>query len=73
LPAFWINPHRFAYADEPWAAAHIAVALVALCALRRRRTAGTRVDRLEKARLHRGLTTIGGTPPLLTLERYLFA
>ena len=28
LPALVANPHRFPYADEPWAALHIAVALV---------------------------------------------
>src|SRR6266480_4266878 len=72
LPAFWINPHRFAYADEPWAAAHIAVppvayALFVVAGLQALGMAG-----LEK-QLRRGLATAGGaTPPLLTLERYLF-
>jgi len=71
LPGFWINPHRFAYADEPWAAAHIAVALVAYALFVVAALQALVLTGLEK-QLHRGLTTTGGTPPLLTLERYLF-
>jgi ABC-type uncharacterized transport system permease subunit len=71
LPGFWINPHRFAYADEPWAAVHIAVALVAYALFVVAALQAIVLTGLEK-QLHRGLTAAGGTPPLLTLERYLF-
>jgi ABC-type uncharacterized transport system permease subunit len=72
LPAFWVNPHRFAYADEPWAAAHIAVALVAYALFVVAALQALMMTGLEK-QLHRGLATASGeTPPLLTLERYLF-
>jgi len=72
LPAFWINPHRFAYAGEPWAAAHIAVALVAYALFVVAALQALIMTGLEK-QLHRGLATSSGeTPPLLTLERYLF-
>ena len=72
LPAFWISPHRFAYADEPWAAAHIAVALVAYALFVVAALQALVMMGLEK-QLHRGLATPSGdTPPLLTLERYLF-
>jgi ABC-type uncharacterized transport system permease subunit len=71
LPAFWINPHRFQYADETWAAAHIAVALIAYALFVVAALQAIVLTGLEK-QLHRGLTATGGTPPLLTLERYLF-
>jgi ABC-type uncharacterized transport system permease subunit len=72
LPAFWINPHRFAYADAPWAAAHIAVALVAYALFVVAALQALVLTGLEK-QLHRGLATSSGdTPPLLTLEGYLF-
>ena len=72
LPSFWINPHRFPYADEPWAAAHIAVALVAYALFVVAALQAIVLTGLEK-QLHRGLAAKGGdTPPLLTLERYLF-
>jgi ABC-type uncharacterized transport system permease subunit len=72
LPSFWANPHRFAYAGERWAAAHIAVALVAYALFVVAALQALAVTGLEK-RLHRGLApSADGTPPLLTLERYLF-
>ena len=73
LPALFRNPHRFPYAGEPWAAAHIAVALLAYACLLVAAVTALLMTGLEK-RLHRGLPADGGdaTPPLLTLERYLF-
>jgi ABC-type uncharacterized transport system permease subunit len=73
LPPLAESPHRIAFASEPWAAAHIAVALCAyalfvVVAMQALVTTG-----LEK-RLHRALpdATSRGVPPLLTLERYMF-
>jgi len=72
LPALWVDPHRFAYADAPWAAAHIAVALIAYALFVVAALQALVLTGLEK-RLHRGLgAQRGDTPPLLTLERYLF-
>jgi ABC-type uncharacterized transport system permease subunit len=73
LPALFRNPHRFPYAGEPMAAAHIAVALLAYAFLLVAALTALLMTGLEK-RLHRGLPADGGeaTPPLLTLERYLF-
>jgi ABC-type uncharacterized transport system permease subunit len=73
LPVLFQNPHRFPYAGEPWAAAHIAVALLAYAFLLVAALTALLMTGLEK-RLHRGLPADGGdaTPPLLTLERYLF-
>jgi len=72
LPVVWHNPHRFPYAGEPWAAVHVAVALLAYAFLLVAALTALLMAGLEK-RLHRGLSADGGaTPPLLTLERYLF-
>ena len=73
LPALFTNPHRFRYADEPWATAHIAVALLAYAFLLVAAITALLMTGLEK-RLHRGLpvSETETTPPLLTLERYLF-
>lgn len=73
LPALFVNPHRFTYAGEPWAAAHVGVALLAYAFLLVAALTALLMTGLEK-RLHRGLPATGGeaTPPLLTLERYLF-
>jgi ABC-type uncharacterized transport system permease subunit len=73
LPALFTNPHRFPYAAEPWAAIHIGIALVAYAFLLVAALTALLMTGLEK-RLHRGVAAIGGdgTPPLLTLERYLF-
>jgi ABC-type uncharacterized transport system permease subunit len=73
LPALIDNPHRFPYAAEPLAAAHIAVALLAYALLTVAALQALLLTGLEK-RLHRGLPmgSADETPPLLTLERYLF-
>lgn len=73
LPALVSSPHRFPYADESWAAAHIAVALLAYAFLLIAALTALLMAGLEK-RLHRGLAAsdVEATPPLLTLERYLF-
>jgi ABC-type uncharacterized transport system permease subunit len=67
------SPHRFPYATEPWAALHIGIALLAYALLLVAAVTALLMTGLEK-RLHRGLPAEGGdgTPPLLTLERYLF-
>ena len=67
------NAHRFAYAAEPLATAHIAVALLAYALFVVAALQALLLTALEK-RLRRGLPTdVGGaTPPLLTLERFLF-
>jgi ABC-type uncharacterized transport system permease subunit len=73
LPALAQTPHRFPYADEPWAALHIGVALVAYALLVVAALQALVLVGLEK-RLHRGAPNLadGATPPLLTLERFLF-
>jgi ABC-type uncharacterized transport system permease subunit len=72
LPALVTNPHRFPYAGQPWAAAHIAVALLAYACLMVAAVTALLMTGLEK-RLHRGVAAADvDTPPLLTLERYLF-
>ena len=68
------TPHRFPYAGEPWAAAHIAVALLAYAIPLVAALQALLMTGLEK-RLHRGARASGtatATPPLLTLERFLF-
>src|SRR4029450_6948405 len=54
LPMFWENPHRFAYAGERWATAHIAVSLVAYALFVVAALQALVLTSLEK-RLHRGL------------------
>jgi ABC-type uncharacterized transport system permease subunit len=73
LPAFITNPHRFPYAGEPWAALHIAVALVSYALFLVAALQALLLMGLEK-RLRRRLPDPGaaGLPPLLTLERFLF-
>jgi ABC-type uncharacterized transport system permease subunit len=72
LPSFWSDPHRFAYAGERWATAHIAVALIAYALFVVAALQALVLTGVEK-RLHRGQSPAkGDTPPLLTLERYLF-
>jgi len=72
-PAGGESPHRFAYADEPWAAVHIAVALLAYALFVVAALQALVLVGLE-ARLHRGLPASGDgeAPPLLMLERFLF-
>jgi ABC-type uncharacterized transport system permease subunit len=73
LPLLLANPHRFSFTDEPWAALHIAVALIAYGLLIVATMEALILMSLDK-RLHRGLPepNAGDLPPLLTLERFLF-
>ena len=73
LPALIPSTHRFSFAAEPWAALHIAVALVAYALLIVAALQALVLTGLER-RLHRGLSEPGEAtlPPLLTLERFLF-
>jgi len=73
LPILLTNPHRFPYAGEPWATAHIAIALLAYAFLLMAAVMALLMNGLER-RLHRGLPSADAesTPPLLTLERYVF-
>lgn len=73
VPAIFVTPHRFAYAGESVAAAHVAVALVSYALFLVAALQALVLMGLEK-RLHRRLPDPGaaGLPPLLTLERFLF-
>ena len=73
LPPLAASPHRVAFAGEPWAAAHIAVALVAYALFVVVALQALVMTGLEK-RLHggRAAATAAAAPPLLTLERYMF-
>jgi ABC-type uncharacterized transport system permease subunit len=73
LPPIAGSPHRVPFAGEPWAAAHIAVALCAYALFVVVALQALVMTGLEN-RLHRGLPDVstGATPPLLTLERYMF-
>jgi len=73
LPMIGERPHPFAYAEAPWAAAHVAVALLAYSLLIVAAVQALALMWLEK-RLHRGVAdaTTPDMPPLLTLERFLF-
>ena len=66
-------PHRFAYAGEAMAAAHIAVALVGYALFTVAALQALLLAGLEK-RLHSGIARpeTDGALPLLTLERFLF-
>jgi ABC-type uncharacterized transport system permease subunit len=72
-PATGEGPHRFAYAGEPWAAVHIAVALLAYALFVVAALQALVLIGLE-ARLRRGLpaSADGDAPPLLLLERFMF-
>lgn len=73
LPALFGNPHRLSYAGASWASVHIVIALVAYAILSVAALTALLMTGLEK-RLHRGVPADAAdrTPPLLTLERYLF-
>ena len=73
LPALGASAHRFPYAAEPWAAIHVAVALIAYALFIVAALQAMVLMGLEK-RLHRRLPDPGADslPPLLTLERFLF-
>ena len=73
LPGLFANPHRFSLVDEPWAALHIAIALIAYALLIVAALQALLLLGFER-RLHRALPdrAAEGLPPLLTLEHYLF-
>jgi ABC-type uncharacterized transport system permease subunit len=73
LPPLAASPHRVAFAGDPWAAAHIAIALVAYALFVVVALQALVMTGLEK-RLHRGRpdAAASAAPPLLTLERYMF-
>lgn len=73
LPLVFRNPHRFSFSEEPWAALHIAVALIAYALLIVATLQALMLMGLQK-RLHRGLPepNAGELPPLLTMEQFLF-
>ena len=60
LPVLVTNPHRFSYADEPWAALHIAVALVSYALFLVAAVQALMLMGLEK-RLHRRLPDPGAS------------
>ncbi|MDR2173540.1 MAG: cytochrome c biogenesis protein CcsA [Burkholderiales bacterium] len=70
MPIVFTNVHRFEYATGTWAALHIAIALSAYSLLFVAAVQAFVMVGLEK-KLHAGVTA-QRTPPLLTLERYLF-
>ena len=72
-PGLGRDPHYVAYAGETWALAHIFVALCAYGLFVVTALQATVLTGLER-RLHRGRPAEpeDATPPLLTLERYLF-
>jgi ABC-type uncharacterized transport system permease subunit len=73
LPALFSNPHRFSLVAEPWAALHIAVALIAYALLIVAALQALLLMGFER-RLHRALPdpVAEALPPVLTLERFLF-
>jgi len=73
LPPLAASHHPVPFAGEPWATAHIAIALVAYALFVVVALQALVMTGLEK-RLHRGLPDAAArsTPPLLTLERYMF-
>ncbi len=73
LPALTSRPHPFPYAAEPWAAIHVAVALIAYALFLVAALQALVLMGLEKRLRHR-LPDPGSDslPPLLTLERFLF-
>ena len=73
LPLVFPNPHRYSFAQEPWAVLHIAVALTAYALLILAALEASVLIGLER-RLHRGVAQAAGAsaPPLLTLEHLLF-
>jgi ABC-type uncharacterized transport system permease subunit len=73
FPSTFANPHRFAYGAESLAAAHVAVALVSYAMFLVAAVLALVVMGLEK-RLRHQLPdpAAAATPPLLTLERFLF-
>jgi ABC-type uncharacterized transport system permease subunit len=73
LPPLALSHHRVAFTGAPWAGVHIGVALVAYALFVVVALQALVMTGLEK-RLHRGEADAAAvaTPPLLTLERYMF-
>ena len=73
LPAWDQHPHWLRYFDQPWAALHVAVALVAFSLFIVAALQALLLMSVER-RLHAGnpLPLDTTLPPLLTLERFLF-
>jgi len=73
LPVLITHRHRFPYASEPWAAMHVAIALVAYALFIVAALEALVLMGLEK-RLRRHLPDLrtDAMPPLMTLERFLF-
>ncbi len=73
LPVVFAHPHDYTFADKPLAAAHVAVALVSYALFLVAAVQALILMGLEK-RLHKRLPDPGhdSSPPLLTLERFLF-
>jgi ABC-type uncharacterized transport system permease subunit len=73
LPPLATSPHRIPFSGGPWAAAHIAIALVAYALFVVVALQALVMTGLEK-RLHRGLPEqpARAPTPLLTLERFMF-
>ena len=73
LPALIVSAHRFSYAGETLAAAHVAVALVAYAMFLVAAIQALVLMGLENRLRRRTLEPeSAGVPPLLTLERFLF-
>lgn len=73
LPVLSASTHRLPYTNVPWASVHIAIALSAYAILIVAAAEALVLTGIER-RLHRGLPNPGTatSPPLLTLERWLF-
>ena len=73
LPVVGPSGHLLPYANVPWASVHIAIALSAYAILIVAAAEALVLAGIER-RLHRGLPNPGlaTSPPLLTLERWLF-
>jgi ABC-type uncharacterized transport system permease subunit len=73
LPPLDRHPHWLRYLDQPWAALHVAVALVAFSLFAVAALQAVLLMSVEK-RLHsrQSHTLDQSLPPLLTLERFLF-
>lgn len=73
LPELTTRSHPFPYADQPWAAVHVAVALIAYALFLVAALQALVLMGLEKRLRHRlPDPTSDSMPPLLTLERFLF-
>lgn len=73
LPALSDRPHAFPYASEPWAAIHVAIALIAYALFLVAALQALVLMGLEQRLRHRLADPAADSlPPLLTLERFLF-